>query len=153
MTKKLFFAAAIALVAVSCSKKEEGAITTSETETTNPETTVTTTTTPVDSATSVTSTEKVTIADQVTTTKTTTGKVYKFVSNDGKTTFSAIYNNDEGTAAVKNETTGKTYDMKSAVSGSGAKFEDKDGNFFWTHQGEFEFGKGEKTEISGKEVK
>lgn len=33
------------------------------------------------------------------------------------------------------------------------KVETEDGNFFWTHQGEFTFGKGEKDLIKGKEVK
>lgn len=153
--KKMFFAAAIALVAMSCNKKTEeaGSITTQETTTSNPETTTSTTVTPVDSATAVTSTTTATTADKTTTTKTTTGEVYHYVSNDGKTKFEAIYDADKGTAAVKNVTTGKTYDMKNVPSGSGSKYQDKDGNFFWTHQGGFDFGKGDKTEISGKEVK
>lgn len=154
MTKKLFFAAALALVAMSCSKKNEtGSITTEETTTSNPETTINTTVTPVDSATSLKETQSVTTADQTTTTKTTTGEVYHYISNDGKTKFSAIYDPEKGTAAVKNETTGQTYDMKSVVSGSGSKFEDADKNFWWTHQGEFNFGKGDKDLILGKEVK
>ena len=45
----------------------------------------------------------------------------------GKTKFSAIFDADNGTAAVKNETTGKTYDMKSTPSADGAKYTDKDG--------------------------
>lgn len=152
--KKIVFAAALALVAVSCNKKEEtGAITTQETSTSTPETSTTTTVTPVDSATAVTETTTASTTDKTTTTKTTTGEVIKYKSEDGKTTFSVIFDAEKGTAAVKNESSGKTYDMKSAVSGSGSKYQDKDGNFFWTHQGEFTFGKGDKDEIKGKEVK
>ena len=153
--KKLLLASAAVIVLASCSKKQEetGAITTEETTMTNPDTTTTTVVTPVDSATAVTEATTATTADQTNTTKSTTGEVYKYTSDDSKTNFSVIYDAEKGTAAVKNETTGKTYDMKNAVSGSGAKFEDKDGNFFWTHQGEFTFGKGEKDLIKGKEVK
>lgn len=151
MKKQFLFAALIAAAAVSCNKKEEtGAITTQETTTATPETTTTTTVTPVDSTTAVAQTQTATTQDKTTTTKTTTGEVETFVSNDGKTTFSVIFDNENQTAAVKNETTGKTYDMKSVTSGSGAKFADKDGNFFWEHQGEFTFGKGDKDEIEGK---
>lgn len=154
MTRKLFFSAALALVAMSCSKKNEtGSITTEETTTSNPETTINTTVTPIDSATSLKETQSVTTADQTTTTKTTTGEVYRYISNDGKTKFSAIYDPEKGTVALKNETTGQTYDMKSVVSGSGSKYEDADKNFWWTHQGEFNFGKGDKDLILGKEVK
>lgn len=155
MTKRILFATAFAVAAVSCTKKEDtGTITTQETTTSHPETTTSTTVTPVDSATAVISTSKsTTTAEQTTTTKTTTGEVFNYVSDDAKTKFSAIYDADKGTAAVKNETTGQTYDMKSAVSGSGSKYADKDGYFFWTHQGEFTFGKGDKDLIHGKKVK
>lgn len=154
MTKRILFATAFAVAAVSCTKKEDtGTITTQETTTSHPETTTSTTVTPVDSATAVISTSKSTTAAQTTTTKTTTGEVFNYVSDDAKTKFSAIYDADKGTAAVKNETTGQTYDMKSAVSGSGSKYADKDGYFFWTHQGEFTFGKGDKDLIHGKKVK
>ncbi|AZI21012.1 MliC family protein [Chryseobacterium taklimakanense] len=127
MTRKLFFAAALALVAMSCSKKNEtGSITTEETTTSNPETTINTTVTPIDSATSLKETQSVTTADQTTTTKTTTGEVYRYISNDGKTKFRAIYEPEKGTVVLKNETTGQTYNMKSVVSGSGSKYEDAD---------------------------
>lgn len=82
----------------------------------------------------------------------TKDETIKYVSNDNKTNFTVTYNAGAGTALVKNETTGKTYDMKRAVSGSGAKYEDANGNFFWEHQGEFNFGNGDKTEIQGKPV-
>lgn len=41
--------------------------------------------------------------DQTKTTKTTTGEVYKYTSDDSKTNFSVIYDAEKGTAAVKNE--------------------------------------------------
>lgn len=149
--KKLLFAASFALIAISCEKKQEtGTITTQNTEITNPETTTTTTVTPVDSTTAIAQTEKVTTADKTVTTKTTTGEVYHYISNDRKTEFSVIFDAEKGTAAVKNETTGKTYDMKTTVSASGAKYQDKDGNFFWEHQGEFIFGKGDQDLVQGK---
>lgn len=152
--KKLVFAAAIAIVAVSCDKKkEEGSITTQETTTSTPETSTTTTVAPVDSATAVSETTTSTTTDHTTTTKTTTGEVYNYVSDDGKTKFEAIYDADQGIAAVKNVTTGKTYNMKNVPSGSGSKYQDKVGHFFWTHQGEFTFGRGDKDEIKGKEAK
>ena len=149
--KKLLFAASFALIATACEKKQEtGTITTQNTEIANPETTTTTTVTPVDSATAIAHTDKVTTADKTVTTKNTTGEVYHYISNDKKTEFSVIYDAEKGTAAVKNETTGKTYDMKTVVSASGAKYQDKDGNYFWEHQGGFVFGKGNQDLIEGK---
>ena len=154
MKNKLFISALVAVSMMSCSKKNDtGSITTQETKTTNPETTTTTTVTPVDSTTAIKESTTTQTADKTTTTKTTTGEVYHYESNDGKTKFSAIFDADKGTAAVKNETTGTSYDMKSAVSADGAKYQDKDGNFFWTHKKEFDFGKGDNITISGKEVK
>ncbi len=76
-----------------------------------------------------------------------------FISKDGKTKFSAIYDADKGTVVVKNETTGKTYNMTNAKSADGARFEDKDGNSFWTHQNEFYFGTNDKITIEGTEIK
>ncbi len=149
--KKMLFAASFALIAIACEKKQEtGSITTQSTEIANPVTTTTTTITPIDSAAVIAQTEKVTTADKTVTTKTTTGEVYHYISNDKKTEFSVIYDSENGRAAVKNETTGKTYDMKNVVSGSGAKYQDKDGNYFWEHQGGFVFGKGDNDLIEGK---
>lgn len=152
--KKMLFAAALVLATVSCDKKKEetGSITTQDTRT-GVETATTTEVTSLDSATSVQQTNTATTTEKTTTTTTTTGEVTYYESHDGKTTFSAIYDADKGTAAVKNETSGKKYDMKIVPSGSGSKYQDKDGNFFWTHQGEFTIGKGDKDEIKGKEVK
>ncbi|QOR73173.1 MliC family protein [Cruoricaptor ignavus] len=75
-----------------------------------------------------------------------------YQSEDGRTRFHAVYNPDQGTARVTNEAEGKTYEMQTAQSASGAKFTDKEGYFFWTHQGEFEFGKGEETLVKGREI-
>lgn len=152
--KKFIMASAIVLAVASCEKKNDtGSITTEQTTTTTPESSTNTTVTPVDSATAVKQTTTATTKDKTTTSKTTTGTVYNYLSDDGKTKFSAIFDADKGTAAVKNETTGKTYDMKSVVSADGAKYADKDGNFFWTHKDEFSFGKNEDTTIYGKKVK
>ncbi|MFB9119768.1 MliC family protein [Bergeyella porcorum] len=130
--KKIFFAAmGAALVLTACNKKEQV-----ETETVVVEEPV-----KVDSVT----TDSVAVASDVVTAN--------YVSNDGKTKFKAVFNTAEGTAEVTNETTGKVYQMKSAVSASGSKFEDADKNFFWTSKEGFMFGNGDTTEIEGKEVK
>lgn len=83
----------------------------------------------------------------------TNGEIFHYISNDGKTKFSATAEKADGTITVRNETTGKTYTMKSVPSGSGSKSEDIDGNYFWTHQGNFYFGKGDTTLIEGKAVR
>lgn len=128
--KKVFLAAfAIALVAVSCEKKEE--VTTTET----------TIVTPVDSTASPV---------EQTTTTTVVETPVKYESNDGKTTFSVVFDAEAGTAVVTNETTGKVYNMKSVVTASGSRYEDADKNFFQEHQGGFQFGQGETTQVEGK---
>lgn len=138
MTKKFLVAAVLATFTIACSKKAE---------TTDSATTVdsTATETVVDSSNAP---AKDSAAVAATATETAT-----YVSNDGKTTFTATFNAEEGTAVVKNETTGETYNMKSAVSADGAKFADDKGNFFWTHKDGFDFGKDDKTTITGKEKK
>lgn len=151
--KKFILASAVVLTVVSCNKKEEGSITTQETTTTNPETSTSTTVTPIDSTTAVKETTTATSKEQTTTTKTTTGEVYHYVSHDGKTKFSAIYDADKGTAAIKNETSGKTYEMKNVPSGSGAKYADSEGYYFWEHQGEFYFGKDDQELVTGVKSK
>lgn len=75
--------------------------------------------------------------------------VTSYASNDGKTVFTLSTNGEQAT--LKNETTGQEYQMKSAMSASGAKYEDAEGRFFWTHQRTFSFGKGEDNEIEGVE--
>lgn len=131
--KKAFLAAfAIALVAVSCEKKEE-TVTETTVEETTPVTTVDTT--------SVATTEP---------TAAVATNTIKYESTDGKTTFNVVYDANAGTAVVTNETTGTVYNMKSAVSGSGARYEDADKNFFQEHQGGFQFGQGETTQVEGK---
>ncbi|AZI32181.1 MliC family protein [Kaistella carnis] len=73
-----------------------------------------------------------------------------YVSNDGKTTFTLTPDTGNGTVVVKNETDGKTYNMKQEVSGSGEKYVDENGYYFIGHQGEFYFGKDGKDLVTGK---
>lgn len=135
---KILVIAAGFLAAVSCSKKDETQIATSATD-----------------STTVTADHTVTVTDSAAISPTVVASdsstvTEKYVSDDGKTEFTAVFNPAESKAVVTNKTTGTVYHMTSAVSGSGAKFTDKDGNFFWEHQGEFTFGKDGKDQIQGK---
>ncbi|WP_027377255.1 MliC family protein [Kaistella palustris] len=79
-----------------------------------------------------------------------TGNTFNYVSNDGKTKFTLTHDAANGTVVVKNETDGKTYNMKQEVSGSGEKYVDENGYYFIGHQGEFYFGKDDKDLVTGK---
>lgn len=70
-----------------------------------------------------------------------------YVSEDGTREFEVVFGED--TATVKDVTNNVTYEMTIAVSASGAKYEDAEGNFFWTKGEEFTFGKGEENICMG----
>ncbi len=138
--KKFLLVASIALIATACTKKEETSATTTEnTEVTTPDTTSTNTVTPMDSATAGSATENNTAVE-----------VINYVSNDGKTTFSGSYDVQNESLALKNETTGETYDMKRVPGASGGQYKDAKGYTFTEHQGKFYFGKDGKDLITGE---
>lgn len=76
-----------------------------------------------------------------------------YLSEDGKTEFSVVYDADRGLASVTNVTTGETYQMKNVVSASGAKFQDDNGYYFWSSKDGFLFGKDDKDLVKGQEKK
>lgn len=78
-----------------------------------------------------------------------TGNTFNYVSTDGKTNFTLTHDAN-GNVVVKNETDGKTYNMKQTTSASGEKYIDADGYYFIGHQGDFYFGKDDKDIVTGK---
>ena len=79
-----------------------------------------------------------------------TGNTFNYVSTDGKTNFTLTHDAANGNVVVKNETDGKTYNMKETTSASGEKYIDADGYYFIGHQGDFYFGKDDKDIVTGK---
>ena len=134
--KKLVVAALLTILVTACTKKEENTI--------NSGTSTTDSTIVIDQTTVTEDSSRVISTDSI------TAKNFRYQSDDARTNFSVTYSADGSTAEVKNETTGETYSMKSAVSASGAKYENESGYYFWEHQGEFSFGRGENDLISGK---
>lgn len=73
-----------------------------------------------------------------------------FISNDSTYRFRAIYRNEAESLLLEDETHGKAYILKQAGAASGAKYEDNQGNFFWSKGSEFMWGKGEEIVTMGK---
>lgn len=130
MKKTFLFAAVAALAIVSCNKK-------TETVTTEPTTEV------VDSV-AQTEVEPSAPGDLIT---------EKYVSNDGKTTLSVVFDAVNGTAILTNETTGDVLNFKQEVSASGSVYKDEQGNVLTVHQDKFYLEKNGKTVSEGSLVK
>lgn len=152
--KKLFVASAIVLLVASCTKKNEEI--TASTTTVVPSDNTTATNPPMldsSSRSESNATTSVSTTPSPTAATASTEKHTNYTSEDGKTKFSVRYDEAHATAMVKNETTGKSYEMKSVMSADGSKYADKDGNYFWTSKEGFLFGHGETIDIRGKEIK
>ncbi|NAW51221.1 hypothetical protein GNY06_07475 [Elizabethkingia argentiflava] len=81
-----------------------------------------------------------------------------YVSSDNQYRFRIISGvKGEGDSAqftdniiIRNENDGRVYDMKLVPTASGDKYEDKEGNYFWTKEDDFMFGKGDNVVAEGK---
>lgn len=76
-----------------------------------------------------------------------------YISKDKEYNFRVISKDEEGKPAkilLRNEISGRIYDMERVISASGEKYQDADGNYFWIKGDDFTFGKADKEIIEGK---
>lgn len=73
-----------------------------------------------------------------------------FISNDSTFRFRAIYRKQTESMLLEDETHERAYILKHVRTASGAKYEDIDGNFFWSKGTEFMWGKGDEIIARGK---
>ena len=73
-----------------------------------------------------------------------------YVSTDGKYTFSVLEKKGDDRMILKDETTGKVYQLTVSPSASGVKYSSDDDYFFWTKGKDFMWGKGDSLYTSGK---
>ena len=75
-----------------------------------------------------------------------------YISSDEQYHFRIISKQDESKPAkilLRNDISGRIYDMERVISASGEKYQDVDGNYFWLKGDNFSFGKGDKVVAEG----
>ncbi|OPC38117.1 MliC family protein [Elizabethkingia miricola] len=132
--KKVFFGiAALAIIVAACNSKKEK----SETETLTKNDSVT-----VEKKDSTAVNTKIDIDND--------GSLY--ISSDDQYHFRIISKQDDSKPAkilLRNDISGRIYDMERVISASGEKYQDADGNYFWLKGDDFSFGKADKVVAEG----
>ncbi|MCT4285911.1 hypothetical protein CMU66_16870 [Elizabethkingia anophelis] len=75
-----------------------------------------------------------------------------YISSDEQYHFRIISKQDESKPAkilLRNDISGRIYDMERVISASGEKYQDVDGNYFWLKGDNFSFGKADKVVAEG----
>lgn len=75
-----------------------------------------------------------------------------YISSDEQYHFRIISKQDESKPAkilLRNDISGRIYDMERVISASGEKYQDVDGNYFWLKGDNFSFGKADKLVAEG----
>ncbi|QQM27386.1 MliC family protein [Elizabethkingia sp. M8] len=75
-----------------------------------------------------------------------------YISSDEQYHFRIISKQDESKPAkilLRNDISGRIYDMERVISASGEKYQDVDGNYFWLKGDNFSFGKADKVVTEG----
>ncbi|MCT3661691.1 hypothetical protein HZR00_04070 [Elizabethkingia anophelis] len=75
-----------------------------------------------------------------------------YISSDEQYHFRIISKQDESKPAkilLRNDISGRIYDMERVISASGEKYQDVDGNYFWLKGYNFSFGKADKVVAEG----
>lgn len=133
MKKVLLGIAAIAIIVAACNSKKE------KTDTEEITRTDSTAVTPKDST---ATTSKVDVDND--------GALY--ISSDEEYRFRIISRETDSKPAkilLRNETSGRIYDMERVISASGEKYQDADGNYLWIKGDDFTFGKADKIVAEG----
>ncbi|MDX8571130.1 MULTISPECIES: MliC family protein [Elizabethkingia] len=133
MKKVLFGIAALAIIVAACNSKKEK----SEAETLTKNDSVT-----VEKKDSTAVNTKIDIDND--------GSLY--ISSDDQYHFRIISKQDDSKPAkilLRNDISGRIYDMERVISASGEKYQDADGNYFWLKGDDFSFGKADKVVTEG----
>ncbi|KUY29765.1 hypothetical protein [Elizabethkingia ursingii] len=75
-----------------------------------------------------------------------------YISSDEQYHFRIISKQDDSKPAkilLRNDISGRIYDMERVISASGEKYQDADGNYFWLKEDDFSFGKADKVVAEG----
>ncbi|MCL1033674.1 MliC family protein [Elizabethkingia anophelis] len=75
-----------------------------------------------------------------------------YISSNEQYHFRIISKQDESKPAkilLRNDISGRIYDMERVISASGEKYQDVDGNYFWLKGDNFSFGKADKVVAEG----
>ncbi|MCT4023040.1 MliC family protein [Elizabethkingia anophelis] len=75
-----------------------------------------------------------------------------YISSDEQYHLRIISKQDESKPAkilLRNDISGRIYDMERVISASGEKYQDVDGNYFWLKGDNFSFGKADKVVAEG----
>ncbi|PSD44174.1 hypothetical protein C7E23_06445 [Elizabethkingia anophelis] len=75
-----------------------------------------------------------------------------YISSDEQYHFRIISKQEDSKPAkilLRNDISGRIYDMERVISASGEKYQDVDGNYFWLKGDNFSFGKADKVVAEG----